>query len=178
MLFLQSINEVIFIYNKQLLIYILRNKTVMKQLEEDGSGEQTNFNYLKTTSFGIKFTTPELLSIEVTLNNPKDVLKLARLYELFLLEHDIPYTSTEKYGCDYIGTDRTYPLVKNPGKTDIDIDKINDAMNVIKETLTISEIEKLNKDTDKALEENKLNTKPSLSNLEILEKSQIWPGII
>ena len=98
---------------------------------------------IKTNPFTVVFTDEMYTSITVSLVKKEDELKLAKLFELFLLEHDISFVSTEKQGLEALGRDRTYALKRIPGKLDLDVSAINAAMNEVKKDITIAEAEDL-----------------------------------
>jgi hypothetical protein len=98
---------------------------------------------IKTNPFTVVFTNEMYTSISVSLVKKEDELKLARLFELFLLEHDISFVSTEKQGLEATGRDRTYSLKRIPGKLNLDISAINVAMDEVKKDITIAEAEEL-----------------------------------
>ncbi|MFA5395541.1 MAG: hypothetical protein WC346_05915 [Methanogenium sp.] len=98
---------------------------------------------INTNPFTIVFTDETTTSISVSLVNKSDELKLAKLFEMFLLEHDIPFNSIERQGQEKDGRQRSYTLKKIPGKLDINTTAIDNAMEEIKKSLTISEAESL-----------------------------------
>lgn len=98
---------------------------------------------ITTNPFTIVFTNEDATSISVSLINKKDELKLAKLFEMFLLEHDIPFSSIERQGQEIDGRERSYRLRKFPGKLDIDATAVDNAMKEIEKSLTISETKSL-----------------------------------
>jgi hypothetical protein len=94
---------------------------------------------IKTNPFTVVFTDEMYTSISVSLVKKEDELKLARLFELFLLEHDISFTSIERQSVDeIIVKERIYSE-----KYFIDKIAIDAAMNEVKKDLTIAEAEEL-----------------------------------
>lgn len=107
----------------------------------------------KREPFGIKFTNTNGLTIEVQLANPDDVLELARLYELFLLSHDIPFVSTEKYKGEIDGRNRVYTQRRMPAIREINKAAIGDALNDVKKNVTVAECDELIQSATDALKE-------------------------